>query len=69
MEVGMSQLKQESVNKCFSLLREYIGEPRNGNKESAVLALDQLQAITAGSSFEGGRGCVGKPRVSGGAAE
>ena len=46
----MSHLKKEMANKCFSLLREYIDEtPLSSKKEAAVLALDQLQKITAGT--------------------
>jgi len=45
----MSRLKIENVNKCISLLREYIEETSLENrKEIAILALNQLQTITAG---------------------
>jgi hypothetical protein len=49
----MSHLKKEMSNKCFSLLREYIDEaPLSSKKESAVLALDQLEKITAGTGSQ-----------------
>jgi hypothetical protein len=45
----MSHLKNETVNKCFSLLREYVEETSLDNrKEIAILALNKLQTITAG---------------------
>lgn len=70
----MSHLKKEMANKCFSLLREYIDEaPLSSKKESAVLALDQLQKITAGTDSQNttnngstvvAPGCTGKPRAA-----
>lgn len=46
----MSHLKEETVNKCFSLLREYVEESSlDSRKEIAILALNKLQTITAGS--------------------
>lgn len=49
----MRQLKNETINKCFSLLREYIDETTpSGKKETAVLALNQLRSITAGAEFQ-----------------
>ncbi|MGD2089648.1 MAG: hypothetical protein PVH61_25960 [Candidatus Aminicenantes bacterium] len=49
----MSHLKKKMANKCFSLLREYIDEtPLSSKKEIAVLALDQLQKITAGTDSQ-----------------
>ena len=45
----MSRLKTENFNKCISLLRDYIEETSlNNGKEIAILALNQLQTITAG---------------------
>ena len=71
----MSHLKNENVNKCFSLLREYLDEgPSNNKKGAAILALDQLQKITAGTDSQGAPvegdqvvfpGCNGKPKVDG----
>ncbi len=68
----MTNLKNENVNKCFSLLRDYITEASTNNKkEIAILALNQLQKITAGGKTEqislhdissGGSSCNGKPR-------
>ena len=50
----MSHLKEKNVKKCFSLLREYIDEtPLNNKKENAILALNQLQQITAGTGSQG----------------
>ena len=49
----MSHLKKQTVDKCISLLREYIEETAmNNKKEIAALALSQLQKITAGSGGE-----------------
>jgi hypothetical protein len=62
----MSNLKNDSVNKCISLLREYIDETSlTGKKEIAVLALSQLQQITAGTGAqEPTPGCHGRPMVN-----
>ena len=49
----MSKLEKETLTKCFSLLGEYIDEaPLSSKKETAVLALDQLQKITAGTDSQ-----------------
>jgi hypothetical protein len=71
----MSHLKNENLNKCFSLLREYLEDgPSNNKKGAAILALDQLQKITAGTDAQGASldgsqvlffGCQGKPKVDG----
>lgn len=64
----MSQLKKENVKKCLSLLREYIEESSNDKKERAVLALDQLQKITAGANSNNAVAfifCLGRPRADG----
>ena len=64
----MSRLKTETLNKCFSLLRDYIEETSlNHRKEIAILALNQLHTITAGLD-DGNTGddllsCNGKPRA------
>jgi hypothetical protein len=64
----MDNLKKENVTKCFSLLREFIdgADPENSKKGMAVLALNQLQKITAGTG--GGStestGCWDRPRAS-----
>ena len=64
-----SQLKKENVTKCFSLLREFIDgvDPQNSKKEKAVLALNHLQKITAGTDGESTTtlGCFDRPRVNG----
>ncbi len=50
----MSHLKEKNVKKCVSLLREYIDATApNHQKESAILALNQLQKITAGTDSTG----------------
>ena len=66
----MSQLKKETVTRCFSLLREYIGgESLGSKKEIAILALDQLQKITAGTDSQDSNdnvmlACTGRPRAA-----
>ena len=64
----MSQLKNENVTKCVSLLREFIEEASvQGNKKGvAILALNHLQKITAGA--KGGQqsaSCVHELRIVG----
>jgi len=69
----MSHLKNENLNKCFSLLREYLNEgPANNKKGSAILALEHLQKITAGTDSQGASlgstsalFCTGRPRLNG----
>jgi hypothetical protein len=63
----MIRLKEESVKKCFSLLREFIeSAPDRGNqKRNVVLALDHLREITAGTDpvDPSGDGSQGEPEV------
>ncbi len=63
----MSRLKTETVDKCISLLREYIEETSLENrKEIAILALNQLKTITAGDDPAAGyyvTSCNGNPRI------
>jgi hypothetical protein len=66
----MRYLKDENLKKCFSLLREFIEEaPQNNQREIAVLALNQLQKITAGtippgsSTSTASSNCISKPRA------
>ncbi len=66
----MNNLKTESLNKCLSLLREYLDEgPLNEKKGGAILALNHLQKITAGEGPEDTGysliSCDGKPRANG----
>ena len=71
----MSYLKNENLDKCFSLLREYLNEVTFNNKKgTAILALGHLQKITAGTDSQGALfgssgvlffGCNGKPKVDG----
>ncbi len=65
----MSHLKESNVNKCFSLLRGYFeGVTPDGKSKTAILALDQLQRITAGNGTgdDGNEnsGCNGRPRAT-----
>jgi hypothetical protein len=68
----MSRLKAENLKKCVSLLREFIDDAskEDNKKEIAILALNQLQRITAGSDPNGGGGstmggpeCFSRPRA------
>jgi hypothetical protein len=68
----MSQLKTKNLKKCFSLLKEFIEEtPSMNNKKGlAVMALNQLQKITAGTGSpndsrppDPDRGCIDIPRI------
>ncbi len=69
----MRNLKSEVMNKCFSLLREFVNETPeiNSRRGAAVLALDQLQRITAGTGGDGETDpelystCKGRPRADG----
>jgi len=50
----MSNLKAQNLKKCFSLLREFIDESSQSSKKGiALLALNQLQKITAGKDSTG----------------
>ena len=68
----MNNLKNETLKKCFSLLREFIDETpgTNSKKGVAILALTQLKRITAGTDISGddgqtilGPNCLGVPRA------
>ena len=64
----MRKLRAESLNKCLSLLREFIEEsPVQDNKKGiANLALGQLQKITAGTDpLPSGGNCSSIPRIDG----
>ncbi len=67
----MSRLKAKNVEKCFSLLREFIDEVEglNNKKGIAILALNHLQKITAGdgggTTTNSGPQCDGHPRADG----
>jgi len=71
----MSHLKKQNVKQCVSLLRDYIeNTPSNCEKGGAILALNQLQNISAGTgssnpAFENNTtdedpNCNGKPRAN-----
>ena len=51
----MSRLKSENLKQCVSQLREFIEGARiaGERKETALLALNQLQNITAGTNQNG----------------
>lgn len=66
----MSKLKKEKVKKCVSILREFVEESSavDNKKERAILALDQLQKISAGTDTAITIGdvsffCLGRPRI------
>ncbi len=63
----MTNLKSETVNKCFSLLREYIEETSgvNNNKGVAVMALNQLERVTAGTREKPDSQCSETPLADG----
>ena len=67
----MNRLKDENVTQCVSLLREFIDEASSpdNKKRNAVLALNHLQTITAGtdSKVPGtySTPCVDTPRING----
>jgi hypothetical protein len=60
----MSHLKNESLKKCVTLLREFIQESPAGKKGTAMLALDHLQKITAGTEIPV-MTCATRPRADG----
>jgi hypothetical protein len=61
----MSYLKRANLNKCISLLREFVEEsPAQDNKKGAILALNQLQKVIAGAEVPTADtlpGCSGRP--------
>ncbi|MCP5052244.1 MAG: hypothetical protein GY940_34065 [bacterium] len=61
----MSRLKEKSLNKSISLLREFIEESSMAETKKGVagLALDHLKRITAGN--DSGNGCHFRPRADG----
>jgi hypothetical protein len=75
----MAKLKAENVEKCVSILKGFIDDSPAVDKEKAILALEQLQKITAGMDMAGfgcdghkpvisvtlAPGCQGKPKVDG----
>jgi hypothetical protein len=60
----MSHLKDESLKKYVSLLREFIQEAPGSKKGIAMLALNQLQKITAGTSASF-LTCATRPKADG----
>lgn len=60
----MCNLRDESLRKCFSLLREFIRDPQDKKKETALFALDQLQQNTAETDTPT-LTCAGRPKVHG----
>jgi hypothetical protein len=62
----MSQLKEQNLNKCFSMLREFIeGTPQDNQKGMAILALKQLERITAGTTENPESQCIETPLADG----
>jgi len=65
----MSQLKVENSKKCLSTLRQFINETSSPgkSKKMAVLAINHLQKITAGTDIiltGTDFTCTGRPRAS-----
>jgi hypothetical protein len=65
----MGRLNLENLNKCVSLLREFVDESSEANTKKGIakLALNQLQKIMAGNDSIGNGDvsffCFGKPRA------
>ena len=64
----MTNLKNDNLEKCFSLLKGFIdGAPVKENKKKvAVLALDHMLRVKAGTEIDPGPGthkCNGRPRA------
>jgi len=62
----MSRLKTENFNKCLFLLEDFIhqSQEEENKKEMALLALGQLQKITAGKMLMD-PACYYRPRADG----
>ncbi len=66
----MSNLKANNLKKCVALIQDCIeSAPTDQKKKFAILALHQLQKITAGSGSvddpSDSGGCNGRPRADG----
>jgi hypothetical protein len=61
----MNRLKKENIDKCLSLLKEFIekSSEEDQKKGIAMLAIDQLSKINAGAETVGGPQCKGHPRA------
>lgn len=62
----MSYLKRANLKKCFCLLRGFVEESKaqDNKKQTAILALNQLQKIIAGAEATTApplTGCSGRP--------
>jgi len=61
----MSRLRNKNSKKCLLVLRQFIegSQPKGRERETAILALDQLQRITAGFGprAAGKDLCIGRP--------
>jgi hypothetical protein len=62
----MSHSKGENLKQCVSLLREFVEKStaRDNKKGTAILALNQLQKVIAGTNGEADvivRACTGRP--------
>lgn len=58
----MARLKKENVNKCLSVIMEYIDDSSPQKMGKALLALEQLRNITAGID-QANLFCFGIPRA------
>lgn len=65
----MSDLKTETLKKCFCLLREFIDEPsgKSSSKGAVILALNQLERVTAGAKENPDANCIDTPLADGAA--
>jgi hypothetical protein len=64
----MSKLKIANSKKCLSILRQFVKETSSSgkNKDLAILAINHLQKITAGTGIALAGidfTCTGKPRA------
>jgi len=64
----MSKLKVENSKKCLSILRQFVEETSSSgkSKDLAILALNHLQKITAGTDIVLAGidfTCTGRPRA------
>ena len=61
----MSYLKNKNSKKCLSIIRQFIegAKSEKREKETVILALDQLQRVTAGidAGAAGKDLCIGRP--------
>jgi hypothetical protein len=66
--IMMSNLREESLKECVSLLMAFIQNPQDKEKEIASRALEELitiMAATMAATNPPDRTCVGRPKVHG----